>query len=85
MMMEAIRLSLAAEEERKRKEEKEAAKEAKKDEKKKAKEAKKAEKASRKSGFFPASGMEGYSENTASSSVSVIGKGKGFWHIFHVN
>lgn len=53
MMMEAIRLSLAAEEERKRKEEKDAAKEAKKEEKKKAKEAKKAEKASRKSGFFP--------------------------------
>ncbi|KAF2748030.1 hypothetical protein M011DRAFT_422123 [Sporormia fimetaria CBS 119925] len=53
MMMEAIRLSLAEEEERKRKEEKEAAKEAKKDEKKKAKEAKKAEKASRKSAVFP--------------------------------
>ena len=35
MMMEAIRLSLAAEDERKRKEEKEAMKEAKKDEKKK--------------------------------------------------
>lgn len=53
MMMEAIRLSLAAEEERKRKEEKEAEKRAKKEEKKKAKEEKKAQKHGRKSGFFP--------------------------------
>ncbi|GME31435.1 C2H2 zinc finger protein [Neofusicoccum parvum] len=53
MMMEAIRLSLAAEEERKRKEEKDAAKQAKKDEKKKAKEEKKAQKQGRKTGFFP--------------------------------
>jgi hypothetical protein len=48
MMMEAIRLSLAAEEERRKKEEKEAKKEA----KKKGKEAKKAEKAAKKSGLY---------------------------------
>ncbi|KAH7038595.1 hypothetical protein B0J12DRAFT_765062 [Macrophomina phaseolina] len=53
MMMEAIRLSLAAEEERKRKEDKEAEKKARKEEKKKAKEEKKAQKQGRKSGFFP--------------------------------
>jgi hypothetical protein len=54
MMMEAIRLSLAAEEERKRKEDKEAAKQAKKEEKQKAKELKKAEKAAKKAGMYPA-------------------------------
>ncbi|KAL2432360.1 Protein sip5 [Exophiala dermatitidis] len=48
MMMEAIRLSLASEEERRRKEEKEARKEA----KKKEKESKKAEKAARKNSLF---------------------------------
>ena len=48
MMMEAIRLSLAAEEDRRKKEEKEA----KKDAKKKDKEAKKAEKAARKNSLF---------------------------------
>lgn len=48
MMMEAIRLSLAAEEDRRRKEEKDARKEA----KKKEKEGKKAEKAARKSSLF---------------------------------
>ncbi|KAF2153333.1 hypothetical protein K461DRAFT_321001 [Myriangium duriaei CBS 260.36] len=48
MMMEAIRLSLAAEEERKKKEEKDAAKEAKKRAKQDAKDAKKAEKAAKK-------------------------------------
>lgn len=50
MMMEAIRLSLAAEEERKRKEEKEAQKEAKKKAKADRKEEKKAEKQARKNG-----------------------------------
>jgi hypothetical protein len=49
MMMEAIRLSLAAEDDRRRKEEKEAKKEA----KKKEKETKKAEKAAKKSGLYP--------------------------------
>ncbi|KIW75954.1 hypothetical protein Z517_10699 [Fonsecaea pedrosoi CBS 271.37] len=48
MMMEAIRLSLASEEERRKKEEKEARKEA----KKKEKETKKAEKAARKNSLF---------------------------------
>ncbi|KAL9093729.1 MAG: hypothetical protein Q9159_000030 [Coniocarpon cinnabarinum] len=50
MMMEAIRLSLQAEEERKKKEEKEAEKERKKEDKKRAKEQKKADKAARKNG-----------------------------------
>lgn len=82
MMMEAIRLSLAAEEERKKREEKEASKEAKKEEKKKAKEAKKAEKAARKSGFFPASNstlnldLDADSEPQAGSSSAATGKGK---------
>lgn len=48
MMMEAIRLSIASEEERRRKEEKEAKKDAKKDAKKEEKENKKAEKAAKK-------------------------------------
>ncbi|KAI9827867.1 MAG: SNF1-interacting protein, partial [Thelocarpon impressellum] len=51
MMMEAIRLSLASEEERKKKEEKEAKKEA----KKKEKEGKKLEKAAKKGGMYPGS------------------------------
>ncbi|KAF2445103.1 hypothetical protein P171DRAFT_359998 [Karstenula rhodostoma CBS 690.94] len=76
MMMEAIRLSLAAEEERKRKEEKEAAKEAKKEEKKKAKEAKKAEKAARKSGFFMSPHQDGVEDDLAGGSSSATGKGK---------
>lgn len=71
MMMEAIRLSIAAEEERKRKEEKEAAKEAKKEEKKKAKEAKRAEKAAKRTGYFPP-----VSSDQAASSSGVAGKGK---------
>lgn len=50
MMMEAIRLSLAAEEERKKKEEKEAKKDAKKKAKEEKKEAKQAEKAAKKGG-----------------------------------
>lgn len=75
MMMEAIRLSLAAEEERKRKDEKEAAREAKKEEKKKAKENKKVAKAQRNigSGFHPVS-VEGLTDTTSTSSVA--GKGK---------
>ncbi len=76
MMMEAIRLSLAAEEERKQKEEKEAAKEAKKEGKKKAKENKKVAKAQRKigSGFHPID-IDGLEDMDASSS-SIAGKGK---------
>lgn len=76
MMMEAIRLSLAAEEERKRREEKEAAKEAKKDTKKKAKELKKVAKAQSRigSGFHPID-IDGLDESEAGSS-SAAGKGK---------
>lgn len=77
MMMEAIRLSLAAEEERKKKDEKEAAKEAKKEEKKKAKENKKVAKAQRNigSGFHPIDidGLDG----TEAGSSAAAGKGKG--------
>ena len=51
MLMEAIRLSLASEEERRKREEKDAKKEA----KKKSKEDKKAEKAARKAGVYPTS------------------------------
>lgn len=87
MMMEAIRLSLASEEERRRREEKEARKEAKKREK----EAKKAEKVARKTGLYSnnasTSALETPSEapfgKVASSSSSIgeegsaLGKGKG--------
>jgi hypothetical protein len=76
MMMEAIRLSLAAEEERKRRDEKEAAKEAKKDTKKKAKELKKVAKAQSRigSGFHPIE-IDGLDESEASSSATAS-KGK---------
>lgn len=76
MMMEAIRLSLAAEEERKRKEDKEAAKEAKKEGKKKAKENKKVAKAQRNigSGFHPVE-IDGIDETDVGTSAAA-GKGK---------
>ena len=88
MMMEAIRLSLASEEERCRKEEKEARKES----KRKEKEAKKAERAARKNGIYsqnsstavlggPSSGLLGRIESSSSSIFGEdshsIGKGKG--------
>ena len=75
MMMEAIRLSLAAEEDRKRKDDKEAAKEAKKEGKKKAKENKKVAKAQRNigSGFHPVN-VDGLTDPVGSSSAA--GKGK---------
>lgn len=90
MMMEAIRLSLASEEERRRREEKEA----KKDAKKREKEAKKADKVARKTGLYsgnPSStALEVPSESAAMSKVtsssssvmgeetsSAAGKGKG--------
>jgi hypothetical protein len=63
MMMEAIRLSLASEEDRRRREEKEIRKEAKRREKEKEKEAKKADKAARKTGL--------YSNNASTSALSV--------------
>ncbi|XP_014557036.1 hypothetical protein COCVIDRAFT_15668 [Bipolaris victoriae FI3] len=77
MMMEAIRLSLAAEEERKKKDEKEAAKEARKEEKKKTKEFKKVVKAQRNigSGFHPISIDD--VDGAEASSSGAVGKGKG--------
>ena len=88
MMMEAIRLSLASEEERRRKEEKEA----KKDAKKKEKENKKAEKAAKKSGLYmmnsntsngdpaesvPMGRTESVASSIASEDAATMGKGKG--------
>ncbi|KXG53938.1 uncharacterized protein PGRI_009880 [Penicillium griseofulvum] len=72
MMMEAIRLSLASEDERLRREEKEARKEAKRREKEKEKEAKKADKVARKTGL--------YSNNASASALDILGEsslGKG--------
>ena len=82
MMMEAIRLSLQAEEERKKKEDKEAAKEAKKEEKKKAKEAKDAKKAERSgrknsSNFYPAGSNDSASSYGLGTSSSAVAEGKG--------
>ena len=75
MMMEAIRLSLASEEERRKREEKDAKKEA----KKKEKENKKAEKAAKKSGVYPSS------SNTSTTAFSdphqSSGKGKSYWSV----
>ncbi|OGM40995.1 protein sip5 [Aspergillus bombycis] len=76
MMMEAIRLSLASEEERRKREEKEAKKEAKKREK----EAKKAGKSARKTGLYSANASGSALDvptglgRIASSSSSVIGE-----------
>ena len=81
MMMEAIRLSLASEEERRKKEEKDA----KKDAKKKEKENRKAEKVARKAGIYPSSanqstgGIDSMLSSDASTSqgdLSISGKGK---------
>ena len=92
MMMEAIRLSLASEEERRKREDKESKKEAKKEAKKRAKEEKKTEKAARKAGLYPPSANESWrtldsppAGGSASGSVSGAagppshdqGKGKG--------
>lgn len=78
MLMEAIRQSLAAEEERKRKEDKEATKQAKKDDKQKAKDQKKAEKVAKKTGVSSA-GQTGvgpfYSANSF-SNIPEDAKGK---------
>ena len=75
MMMEAIRLSLAAEEERRKREEKEAKKEAKKETKKKEKENKKAEKVARKAGTYQSSA--GNSDSTLDTEVSSPNLAKG--------
>lgn len=74
MMMEAIRLSLASEEERRKREEKESKKEA----KKKEKENKKAEKQARKSGAsaFAPSDRSGEPEQATDPLISNGGKGK---------
>lgn len=85
MMMEAIRLSLAAEEERRKKEEKDARKEA----KRKEKESKKADKAARKSSLFTVNSNTSLGDSTSSlmersrsnlslgaDDDSVSGKGK---------
>lgn len=91
MMMEAIRMSLASEEDRRRREEKDAKKEAKKEAKKREKEAKKADKVARKTGLYSnnasTSALDNPSEGTlgkvASSTpsfgaeTSTVGKGKG--------
>ena len=81
MMMEAIRLSLASEEERRKKEEKDA----KKDAKKKEKENKKAEKVARKTGIYPSSANQStggidstlsIDASTSQGDLSISGKGK---------
>jgi len=73
MLVEAIRQSLIAEEERKRKEEKENAKRVKKDEKERVKEQKKAEKVAKKNGMYSAS----RSSSPALSGPGDAGAGKG--------
>lgn len=65
MMMEAIRLSLASEEERRKKEEKDA----KKDAKKKEKESKKAEKAAKKNGLYTLNSNASYGESAESTAM----------------
>ncbi|KAK4966961.1 SNF1-interacting protein, partial [Elasticomyces elasticus] len=91
MMLEAIRLSLAAEDDRKRKEDKENAKQEKKEAKVKAKEDKKRAKEARKGGFYPTGGNESVTSWTSMARSSsnlgippqqqhesqVQGKGKG--------
>jgi hypothetical protein len=74
MMMEAIRLSLAAEEERKRKEEKEAAKEAKKKAKAEKKEEKKLEKLARKGGSSTSLYHAGPNESASSWAGTSMGR-----------
>lgn len=72
MMMEAIRLSLASEEDRRKKEEKEAKKEAKKAEK----ENKKAEKAARKIGVYPRNASPNSSVFGSRSESSLVPDGR---------
>lgn len=75
MMMEAIRLSLVAEEERKRKEEAEAAKIAKKEAKKKEKAEKKAEKAAKRGVY--GSGAASVSGSALSLALPGVGRRRG--------
>ena len=76
MMMEAIRLSLVAEEERKRRDEKDAAKEAKKEAKKREKAEKKAEKAAKR-GVYGASGATSVSGSALSLVLPGVGRRRG--------
>jgi hypothetical protein len=76
MMMEAIRQSMAIEEERKKKEEKEAAKQAKKEEKQRQKEAKKGPKRGRLSDLLPSPVSPVAPEFPASESSASGSKGK---------
>ncbi|KAK2800265.1 SNF1-interacting protein [Onygenales sp. PD_10] len=71
MMMEAIRLSLASEEERRKKEEKEAKKAAKRREK----EAKKAEKYARKNGLYSNNPSSAALDTAGSSTIGRMGSG----------
>lgn len=75
MMMEAIRQSLVAEEERKRKDEKEAAKDAKKEAKKREKAEKKAEKAAKKGVY--GSGATSLSGSALSLVLPGVGRRRG--------
>lgn len=85
MMMEAIRLSIASEEGRRKKEEKEAKKDAKKDAKKQEKEQKKAEKAAKKGRGYTGSAAQSTTDLVSpqsrsawtDGSLSTAGKGKG--------
>jgi len=76
MMMEAIRLSLAAEEERKQKEEKEAKKEAKKKEKAEKKAEKKADKAAKK-GVYGSGAAGSASGSALSLALPGVGRRRG--------
>ncbi len=75
MMMEAIRLSIASEEERRKKEEEKARKDAKKDAKKQEKENKKAEKAAKKGRAYTGSAPQSTTDLLSPQSRSVWGDG----------
>jgi hypothetical protein len=79
MMMEAIRQSIAMEDERKRKEEKEAAKQAKKEEKQRQKEAKDAKKSAKlmaRTGSYPFGINDSTPSPAGNGEQSSVGKGK---------
>lgn len=75
MMMEAIRLSIASEEERRKKEEEKARKDAKKDAKKQEKENKKAEKAAKKGRAYTGSAPQSTTDLLSPQSRSTWGDG----------
>jgi hypothetical protein len=76
MMMEAIRQSIAMEDERKRKEEKDAAKQAKKDEKQRQKDAKKSAKIMARTSSFPVISADNSPSTAGIGESSSAGKGK---------